>query len=434
MGRCWYCDDTSHITHDCSKFKELTFKELSKFVRTNRIRYKCFSRKHKTNDCKRNNLCKVKGCKGTFHYFLLHNYDSSRGISQASPNNKPSGNTIPIKDGESDSGTGVTQAVTCSQASDGVYPCVVPVKVMHGNKTVIAYTFLDQGLTHSFCDKRLVNAFVIDDDLQSITLHTLGNAATIHFGHKLNLKVFSLDDSYVVDLPKVFSIDNTPVRPNLIPAKCEIKGMQHLCDLAFTKVDGALVTLLIEADVPELFCPAAFRKDRRGEAVAIKTPLGWYLLGPSLSLSSTQNCTVNLVKHHDITVEQQIQTIWSADFEKGTIVLDVLFSREDHLMYKLLQDSLKMIYGRFQLALPWRSGVASLPNNRSVALNRLLCPKRRFTKTRLSRKDMSTLLTNICQKDMHPKYIFPQTNATMSLCGTFPTTQSYILTNHLRCV
>ena len=148
VGRCWYCDDTSHITHDCSKFKELTFKKLSKFVRTNRMCYKCFSRKHKTNDCKRNNLCKVKGCKGTFHYFLLHNYDSSRGISQASHNNKPSGNTIQIKDGESDSGTGVTQAVTCSQASDGVYLCVVPVKVMHGNKTVIAYTFLDQGLTH----------------------------------------------------------------------------------------------------------------------------------------------------------------------------------------------------------------------------------------------------------------------------------------------
>ena len=226
-------------------------------------------------------------------------------------------------------------------------------------------------------------------------MHTLGNAAATHLGPTLNLKVFSLDDAYVVDLPKVFSIDDIPVRPNLIPAKCEIKEMPHLCDLAFPKVDGTSVTLLIGADVPELFCPAAFRK---GEPVATKTPLGWSLLGPSLSLSSTQNCIVNFVKHHDKTVEQPIQTIWSADFEIGTTVLEMPFSRKDHLMYKLLQDSVKLVNGRFQLPLPWRSGVTRLLNNRSVAHNRLMCLKGRFKKIRLYKKDMSTPLTNICQR------------------------------------
>ena len=99
--------------------------------------------------------------------------------------------------------------------------------MMHGNKTIITYALLDQGSTHSFCDKRLVNAFGIDNDLQSITLHTLGNAAATHLGHTLNLKVFSLDDSYVVDLPKVFSVEDILVRQNLILAKCEIKEMPH---------------------------------------------------------------------------------------------------------------------------------------------------------------------------------------------------------------
>ena len=70
-------------------------------------------------------------------------------------------------------------------------------------------------------------------------------------------------------MPKVFSIDDIPMSPNLIPAKCELKEMPHLCNLAFPKADGALVTLLIKADVPELFCPSAFRKGRRGEPVTI---------------------------------------------------------------------------------------------------------------------------------------------------------------------
>ena len=131
---------------------------------------------------------------------------------------------------------------------------------------------------------------------------------------------------------------------------------------------------------PNYFVPQLFTKGHRGEPVAIKTLLGWFLLGPSLSLSSTQNCIVNFVKHHDKTVEQQIQTIWSADFEIGTTVLNMPFSREDHLMYNLLQDFVKLVNGRFQLPLPWRSGVTCLLNNRSVALNRLMCLKGRFTK------------------------------------------------------
>ena len=201
---------------------------------------------------------------------MLRNYDWSRGISQASHNNKHSGNSFQLKNGESDCGTSGTQAVTCSQALDGVYLCVVPLKMMHGDKTVITYAFLDQGSTRFFCDKRLGNAFGVDDNLQSITLHTLGNAAATHLGHTLDFKVFSLDDSYGVDLPKVFSIDDIPVRPNLMPAKCEIREMPHLCDLVFLKFEGASVTLLIGTDVPELFCPAAFRKSRQGEPVAIK--------------------------------------------------------------------------------------------------------------------------------------------------------------------
>ena len=156
---------------------------------------------------------------------------------------------------------------------------MVPVKVMHANRTVIRNAVLEQGLTHSFCDKRLVNTLGVDDDLQSITLHTLDNAAANHPRHTLHLKVFSLDDSYVVVLSKAFSIDDIPVRLNLISAKCELKKMSHLPDLVFPKVDGASVTSLIEADAPKLFCPAAFRKGRRGEPVAIKTPLGWSLLG-----------------------------------------------------------------------------------------------------------------------------------------------------------
>ena len=38
----------------------------------------------------------------------------------------------------------------------------------------------------------------------------------------MDLKVLSFDDSYVVNMPEVFSINDIPVRPNLIPSKMQV--------------------------------------------------------------------------------------------------------------------------------------------------------------------------------------------------------------------
>ena len=53
------------------------------------------------------------------------------------------------------------------------------------------------------------------------------------------------------------------------------------------------LTLLIETDVPELLCPVEYRKGVQGKPIAIITKLGWSLLGPSLSPSVKNNCTIS---------------------------------------------------------------------------------------------------------------------------------------------
>ena len=51
-------------------------------------------------------------------------------------------------------------------------------------------------------------------------------------------------------------------------------------------------------------------------------------------------------------------------------------------MLKLLDDSVELTPdGHYQLPLPWgRTGVTNLPNNKEMALRRLLSLKRRLTK------------------------------------------------------
>ena len=46
-------------------------------------------------------------------------------------------------------------------------------------------------------------------------------------------------------------------------------------------ITGASVSILIGADFPKMFCVKSFRKGPQGSSVAVETPIGWSLLGPS---------------------------------------------------------------------------------------------------------------------------------------------------------
>ena len=71
------------------------------------------------------------------------------------------------------------------------------------------------------------------------------------------------------------------------------------------------------------------RKGDRGLPIAVKTPQGWSLLGPSLSPSVSTTCSVNFVNHKDKGIEQMIETPWSTDFGDRSSVLDQPHSRGD---------------------------------------------------------------------------------------------------------
>ena len=332
--------------------------------------------------CKRANTCTVPGCTGRYHHTLLHNPKASKEVTPQRVDQESACDTqTASKDMEPCTSASL---ITCNNLSlEGVYLCVVPVKVQHEGKTVLTYAFLDQGSTHSLCDTKLVQALGVSGREESMTFQTLGHPATSCRGVSLTLSVSSLDGLHSVNLPNVFSIGNIPINPNVIPAKGVLNTMPHLSGITFQRIPHATVTLLIGADVPEVFCPIDVRKGGRGQPIAFKSILGWSLLGPSLSSSRSSNCSVNFITHSEKgkEIEQLVQTLWSTDFGDGTSVFDQPYSREDKAMLKLLDDTIKLTPDRhYQLPLPWQTGVKNLPNNKEMALRRLLSLKRRLTK------------------------------------------------------
>ena len=138
----------------------------------------------------------------------------------------------------------------------------------YGTKQVVTYAFLDQGSTHTFCNQKLVKTLGISGIPNELTLNTLTGSKS-HQGCASSLSVSSLTEDETFNLHDVLFIEDIPVTPNAIPADKDLNIFPHFRDLNFPQVHGATVTLLIGANVPELFCTRNVRKGARGQPIAV---------------------------------------------------------------------------------------------------------------------------------------------------------------------
>ena len=162
-------------------------------------------------------------------------------------------------------------------------------------------------------------------------------------------------------LSNVFSINEIQVRLNFVLAQRKILELPHLRGLKLDTLFKAEVGFLIGVDLPELFCISEFCKGPRGTPSAICTHLGRSLLRPSLSPSHSMNCKVHFSRKTDEVAYQLIESLWESDFLKDTTVLDTPNSKEDCAALHLMQDSVTIHKGHYQLSLHCRHTKVGLP-------------------------------------------------------------------------
>ena len=323
VGSCWYCKNTSHILFDCKDFKQIPVEDRISFVKESKLCHKCLSSKHKTRECKRSKLCSVTGCKGLYHHTLLHKFATTKEHPPKTSSEDKA--VVPVT-------CGFTKSESCSNSDNShVYLCIVPVRVSFGENVVSTYAFLDQGSTHSFCKRSLLQELKASGTRERLQLKTITGTTNDMDSVSCNLVVSDLDSDSSFSLSNVHSVENIPVQPNNVSVDAEVCKLPHLRDINLKSLPHASVNLLIGADVPELFCIYSARRGPRGTPCAIETPLGWSLLGPSLSPSQGSNCTVNFIVKKDAT--EMVARMWGTEFEPGTSIFDDSFSKEDRLAH-----------------------------------------------------------------------------------------------------
>jgi len=93
------------------------------------------------------------------------------------------------------------------------------------------------------------------------------------------------------------------------------------------------------------------------------------------------NCVrVNLIQRRDNLLSAEIRTLWETDFKDITIEDTQGTSKEDRYALSLLDKSVTLKDGHYELALPWKPGTPNLPNNKPLATRRLSHLQQRLNK------------------------------------------------------
>ncbi|VDP69071.1 unnamed protein product, partial [Echinostoma caproni] len=135
----------------------------------------------------------------------------------------------------------------------------------------------------------------------------------------------------------------------VLPTTEELKSWEHLRSVKFSHAFDMRVELLIGSDVPAAHWVLEQRLGKIDEPYAVKTALGWSLMGPT-SRSSTKWCYASTVND----LERQIQRLYDSEFKEPKERRAKEMSLDDKTALSVFKRSLKFDGTRFEVALPWK--------------------------------------------------------------------------------
>ena len=372
FAKCQACKG-DHALVKCKNVKDKNFEERLQVMKKAQLCHNCFKYGHIAVECLAKSACEVQGCLRRHHTLLRP------------PRTIESRDSTAEQGAQVDSSTPLQSGQANSTSAGGGKVClrVVPVKVRRPNdasRTVDTYALLDSGSDISLCDKNLAVELGVHGTQKTFYLTTQEREDSPRVGLEISLTVEPLDGTDKVDVKRLWSVDRLNASSHSIPSEHDARQWPHLRDIKLPSISAKEVRLIIGTNAPDAFWVLEERRGNRGEPYAIRAPLGWTLMGP-MEKSDSQDCHLNVnfvrsaevVREDDDCLMHQLERFWAV--ENSGVIPDakVSMSVEDKRALAIMEQSVKLEDGHYQVALPWRQLY-----NRSMAERRLQMLKNRL--------------------------------------------------------
>ena len=347
--KCWMCKK-QHRLMECKEFLDASYDSKIEFVKQNKLCWNCLSKGHETKNCIstfrcRKNLCQKK------HHTLLH-------PEIPDVENPVSSNNVQYK------------------TSPKTFLQIIPVIVTNGVKSVKTSALLDNGSESTLISKRLSDELNLAGDPKNVTLSNVMCMKSKFESKLVDFKIHSKFHSNEIDITKAWVVENLTMTPQRIDMKVLQNQHNYLKDVEIEECIHE-VNLLIGADHPLIHLYTEIRSGNNNEPVALKTKLGWVLMGG--------NQTSNNISANRITVTSEmtkmVENFWKTEsYSTNDIKTESILSQEESKALSILNSTTEKKNNQYSVGLLWKTEQPLLVNNRPLAVSRLYSLEKKFQK------------------------------------------------------
>lgn len=410
---CPLCKD-SHRLYRCREFQSMSPQKKIDTVVHYKLCVNCLVPGHRVASCLSETRCRIENC-GKAHHSSVHAMPNLKAAKPAE--NRSPGNADQNNDGSRNRSFSAKTSIQ-DLSKYNVFLQILPVRI-HGpdGRSLNTYALLDSACQSSFIKKDIARKLSLSGPTQSLDITTLLDTDSI-VAELVSFRVTSIDNSESFNIPWAWTLEelHTPSQQLRGPTK----KLQHIADLGLDDIKPDDVGIVIGANQPEAILATEVRRGPPGKPVAVKTPLGWTIMGvadPS-NRSSRIALSTNVCCHEDLlhqTVEQFFKTESIGAVFKGTPSLSI----EDQKALKTLDEKTRLVGDRYEVPMLWKEDGYRFTDNYFAVMKRFetLRTKFRADPTLYARykEVIDTLLINGYASRMSPDEVKQRTPKTRYL-------------------
>lgn len=354
--KCPFCTQ-EHWLSDCPTFLGKTPKERFLWCRGDGRCFLCIKRSHTSRECQARFRCQKCDRK---HSTVLHD------------------SFVP-SDTENQSGNRNAVLTAATSAFATVYLQTLPVRLHTPNGRVVdTCAILDSGSQATLINSSFARDLGLNGPRINLTVGNIKENEETQVSKRVNFWLSNPNDPFMTpikvrDAVTYSSPFNLPKQH--LPRDSEGRvEWEHLRDLELPDIDAGQIQILVGANTKRALTQLELREGPDQTPNAIRTPLGWSLMGGS-SVVETRAVNVNIVNLNSQADEltEQLQKFWSTESFGTTQSFDdeKPYSMQDRKALQCLDSSVKLHEdGQYEVGMLWAEEQVNLPNNKVMAERR----------------------------------------------------------------
>lgn len=343
---CKLCKKEEHSLSLCSDFKALDVNK--RFTTVKKMNACIFCLNKHFGFCRKRKICDIDGCT-KYHHELLHQTEKS--------NNVPANCTVLTK--------------------STVLLKTLPVKLKINNKISNVIAFLDDGSMLSLIDKAIAEKLNLNGVKEPISFQWTGDIYKEDLeSQNVSFEICGENSEHFHEIKNIHTVKNLKLPHQRINFRDLLEKYPELKNMNISESYEGVPVLLIGQDHANLITNRQTIDIPNNGPLVSKTRLGWAVHGP-VNIKGENFGSMVCCMAHTETLEEMVNNQFKLEnFDVNEDKNEV----ENSKVVEFAEKTLKKVDGHYEVCLPWKENVTTLPDSLPLAKQRLLHLERTLLK------------------------------------------------------